>query len=195
MLNQCCFDNGTLALSCCLLYAGGMATVRSILDDHEADIIAQIAALRSQLVPLERELMEVRLAKSAVDRGGLEQDQPRLVFSTAKDERSPEGHVDAWRRKVVFGAGSKFESPYARLTIKSLIIKALAEHFSRGATSIQLLDFFSNAWGRSDVVRTSLSPQLSRLRSDGVLFRRGPVWHLSASHNLNFKSNKTATDQ
>jgi hypothetical protein len=53
-------------------------------------------------------------------------------------------------------------SPYADLTMKQLVVKALDEHFQHGATTRQLLDFFRDAWDRN-IERTNLSPQLSRL--------------------------------
>jgi hypothetical protein len=64
--------------------------------------------------------------------------------------------------------------PYAHLTMKQLIIKALSEHFHNGATTRQLLDFFRDAWGRA-IERQNLSPQLSRLYQEGVIGRIPPA--------------------
>lgn len=69
------------------------------------------------------------------------------------------------------------DSPYARLTMKDLVRKALREHFKDGATAQQLLDFFRDAWGRH-IERHNLSPQLSRLRSDEEIGWKDNVWFL-----------------
>lgn len=168
-----------------------MVNLRSLLSDHEAATVQKIAQLRAELVPLERELFEIRLAKSALARGPAPVDQPQLALLKSNEDRGPENHIDAWRNIVVHG-GHRTKSPYERLTIKELVKKALIEQFKDGATAHQLLELFANAWGRHDVMRTSLSPQLSRLRNEGVVFRKGQVWRLAASHNPEAK--KAATD-
>jgi len=68
-------------------------------------------------------------------------------------------------------------SPYDHLTMKQLIMKALTEHFQSGATAKQFREFFRDAWSRN-IDRASLSPQLSRLRSDKIIGREGNVWFL-----------------
>ena len=70
-------------------------------------------------------------------------------------------------------------SPYANLTMKELVVKALREHFHQGATTRQLLEFFRDAWGR-EIERTSLSPQLTRLFAAGIIsqFGEGKEWFL-----------------
>ncbi|HEV2815836.1 MAG TPA: hypothetical protein VGW40_01235 [Allosphingosinicella sp.] len=171
-----------------------MVNVRSLLDDHEASIEERIAVLRAELVPLERELFEVRLAKAALERGFPSREQPQLAFLKGARPSGPASHVDVWRQRIVSSAAIAPRSPYARLTIKELVRKALSEHFTHGATANQLLELFANAWGRTDVVRTSLSPQLSRLRQERVLFREGQVWRLRTTDNVNH-SEKTAADQ
>jgi hypothetical protein len=69
-------------------------------------------------------------------------------------------------------------SPYYQYsTIKQLIKKALTEHFQSGATAFQLREFFRDAWARN-IDRESISPQLSRLRSEKIIDREGNVWFL-----------------
>jgi hypothetical protein len=65
------------------------------------------------------------------------------------------------------------------LTIKQMVVKALGEHLVSGATSVQLLEFFAKQWGRTEIMRTSLSPQLSRLKESGIIELQGKVWHLA----------------
>lgn len=63
------------------------------------------------------------------------------------------------------------------LTMKQLVVKALKEHLLDGATANGLLDFFAREWGRDEIMRTSLSPQLSRLKDEGTIRLNGKVWH------------------
>jgi hypothetical protein len=84
-------------------------------------------------------------------------------------------------------------SPYEHLTMKQLIMKALTEHFSRGTTAKQLREFFRDAWARK-IDRASLSPQLSRLRSDKIIDREGNVWFLIKKHDGHAKQLPTLKD-
>jgi len=72
-------------------------------------------------------------------------------------------------------------SPYEHLTMKQLVMKALTEHFQSGATAKQFREFFRDAWARN-IDRASLSPQLSRLRSEKIIDRDGNVWVLFKKH-------------
>lgn len=64
-------------------------------------------------------------------------------------------------------------------TIKELIVKALDDHFKQGASAVDLIEFIKNAYGRA-VERSSLSPQLSRLKQDGWIEQRADgTWDLT----------------
>ena len=65
-----------------------------------------------------------------------------------------------------------------KLTMKQLVVRTLTEHLKNGATANELLDFFERKWGRK-IERTSLSPQLSRLKSDNIIQLQGKTWRLS----------------
>ncbi len=144
--------------------------VRDLLADHEAELISRLKSLREQIIPLERELAEVRKARSAVTLVDYGPEQVSIQFPMAGQsaEKKPDYSVQ--------------QSPYARLTIKELVRKALAEHFQRGATANELLSFFSDVYGRTEVQRTSLSPQLSRLKEDGKVILIGKKWLLPMAH-------------
>lgn len=170
-------------------------TVRQLLDDLEADILMRMDPVRKELNILERELADVRKAKNAVNS---EDGPPRLVVRmlTGADLRQTPPRA--------FGGGepqplAAAPSPYAKLTMKQLVRKALDEHFTNGATANELLDFFRNAWGRNDIIRTSLSPQLSRLKREGVVTLRGMKWHLTAASTapelIFLPDQKTGADQ
>lgn len=155
-------------------------TVRELLDDHEADLISRLKALRDQIIPLERELAEVRRARSAVSMIDYGPEQTQILFPAKSQPGEPERPAARAARDL-----SPPRSPYARLTIKQLVRKALTEQFERGATANELLDFFADAWGRSDVLRTSLSPQLSRLKQEGEIILIGQKWSLPTNQNRN----------
>lgn len=92
---------------------------------------------------------------------------------------SPSGSVSSWRAVVHH---ARLANPDAgRRTIKQLVVEALTGHFTGGATANDLLEFFAREYGRDDIVRTSLSPQLSRLKEEGKIVRVGHTWHPSDS--------------
>jgi hypothetical protein len=165
-------------------------TVRDLLSDYEADLLDRLKSLRDQIIPLERELAEVRRARSAVSLVDHGPEQAQIQFPLIRTT-SQEGGLqrDLTSRR----------SPYARLTIKQLVLKALEEQFERGATANELLDFFRDVYGRGEIARTSLSPQLSRLKQDRQIILIGQKWSLPTAHNREIEDevaeSKTATDQ
>ncbi len=132
-------------------------SVRSVLEELERQLQSRVDALRRELEPLERELSDVRKAKSALAPRPTEA-AGSLNLSEAALHEAPE--------------------PYRSMTMKQLIRAALREQFPNGATANQLLDFFAHSWSRRDIVRSSLSPQLSRLRWDKEIDRNGYRWFL-----------------
>jgi len=109
------------------------------------------------LDPLEKELAEIVRAKSAVGMSS--------------------GVSYGALRAPILG---KHPAPY--MTIKQLVREALDTCFRDGATVKQLIGFFKESWDR-EIRQESLSPQLSRLRTDGVIERRGHVWFLTSGRN------------
>jgi hypothetical protein len=65
-----------------------------------------------------------------------------------------------------------------KLTIKSMIVTALTSHFHDGATPAELRTFIKDVFSR-EIDRTSMSPQLARLREDGAVEQRDMKWRLS----------------
>lgn len=61
-------------------------------------------------------------------------------------------------------------------TIKDYVVQVLSES-KRGMSALDILTAINERFGK-DYDRTSLSPQLSRLRQDGVVGLRGPIWYL-----------------
>lgn len=150
-------------------------SVRQLLDDAESDILMRMDPVRKELNILERELADVRKAKNAINSDGLASTVVRVIGIGDMRSVSPKFYGGGEARDL-----TPPPSPYAKLTMKQLVRKALDEHFTNGATANELLDFFRNAWGRNDVVRTSLSPQLSRLKRDGAIKLDGMTWRLAS---------------
>ena len=168
-----------------------MTNVRRFLDDHEEGLKARLSALRSEIIPLEQELLEVRLAKAALKRDGNPEDQPRFALASPTALQIDDATSLATSNRISLTTSDPFRSPYFRLTIKQLVQKALTEHFPNGATANQMLDLFANVWGRGEIRRTSLSPQLSRLRDANIIFRTGHIWRLRQAREPEI----AATDQ
>lgn len=138
--------------------------LRDYLEQRESELLTEIGDLHRKLAPLEAELAEVRRAKAAIG-------MP-ISDAAPADEKL--------LRSVTLERFDEVQrtSPYAHLTMKQLVVKALGEHFQHGAETRELVDFFRDAWGR-DIARTNLSPQISRLYSEGVISRTGRLWVLT----------------
>jgi prefoldin subunit 5 len=174
-------------------YASSPASnaLREFVMEHEQKLTAKISDLHAKLTPLEAELAEVRRAKGAI---GMMMPAPRSeaplvemlvgvtriarVLGAAQKRASEILQADQAGHSVDVPAALPPPSPYANLTMKELVVKVLAEHFHEGATTRQMLEFFRDAWGR-DIERTNLSPQISRLRQEGIIGRSGAAkWYL-----------------
>lgn len=137
------------------------------LERRERELTEQIATLRKNLEPRERELAEVcrmraSLAASQTLAGeavaALEQKSSNALFNLAV---GPNTFPQAGMLAGLLGSGEN-------LTIKEKIVRALRDHFSLGARPTDLRNFIKEAYG-DDIPLTSLSPQLSRLREEGTI--------------------------
>src|SRR5262249_19080342 len=63
-----------------------------------------------------------------------------------------------------------------KLTIKEMVVEVLGV-LGRGADALEILRLINERF-QADLERTSLSPQLSRLKTDGILDRQGMIWIL-----------------
>jgi len=131
-----------------------MSNLRDFLARREGELEQRIKEIEAELRPLRMELLEVKRAQHAI--------------------------LGPFDRPPTNPPGSPIEdNPFDRLTLKEMVRKALQEHFQNGATALELLAFFKSKWGR-DVPRPSLSPQLSRLKEEGILDLKGRVWLLQS---------------
>ena len=68
---------------------------------------------------------------------------------------------------------------FVRPTIKEGIIQLLEEVYPMGLTALEILDRLNRRWWRGELKRTSLSPQITRLKnSGGVIGERG-TWKVA----------------
>jgi hypothetical protein len=75
---------------------------------------------------------------------------------------------------------------YAHMTIKQLVIRALLDHFHKGATAAEIREFIRNGYGR-EIDPSSLRPQMHRLKAEGILVNDAgnDVWDLSEKIRAN----------
>lgn len=135
-----------------------------MLRNRRSEIETELTSLRARIAPLREEHHKITSAIHAIN---------GTMIQATGGEASMRS-IDHKRR----AANPDIQS----LTFKQLVIKALTEHLTNGATALELLAFFRREWGR-DLMRTSLSPQLSRLKHDRKIELRGKVWHLARNEN------------
>jgi hypothetical protein len=163
-------------------------TLGGFLTRRREELEAQISILRGQLVPREAELAQINKMRqlladaTVVGSDGLPQSNscatPTLVFEAVG--RLPPG-------QQVTNLPPVFEA-VANLTIKQMILGALRDHFHEGATPAELREYFKHAYGR-EIDRTSISPQLTRMRDDGIIEQppssgEGGKWRLTMRGDL-----------
>jgi hypothetical protein len=124
-----------------------------LMRDRVAELERQISELRTELRAREFELHQAQAALTL------------MIGIKPSGSQASMGAVAHFTRQK--------NPETAKLTIKELALKALNEHMSNGATSKQLIDVFVQKWGRDDIARTSLSPQLTRLKEEGMISRQG----------------------
>ena len=133
-------------------------SLRLLMD--RADMIrVRLEDLRAEARPLEAELEQVKRGIKAM--AGLFPPTGVIASRNAVAHRQRMANPDA-----------------QELTIKQMVIATLREHLPNGATANELLEAFFRNWGRKEM-RTSLSPQLTRLKRDGKIELHGKVWTLA----------------
>lgn len=136
------------------------SAIEDILRDELDKIDARIKQVEQSLAPLFAEREKIHRALKAVA-------EP-VSATVARGAVAQE-----------IGSDGGISNPFSSLTMKELTVKALKERFTNGATAAQLIAFFAEAWGRKDIQRSSFSPQLSRLKNEGVTELDGKIWRLA----------------
>ena len=148
-------------------------TLHSFLERRERELTHQLAALRGEIESKQRELAEIQRV-----RGTLASPLPpeagtwQMAADLAKE--AVKRLIQQTDVAPVGGVPPSNEKP----TIKSMIVTALTSHFHDGATPAELRTFIKDVFSR-EIDRTSMSPQLARLREDGAVEQRDMKWRLS----------------
>ena len=89
-----------------------------------------------------------------------------------------------------FVINTKTMADLDKLTIKQRVTKALTEQYPDGAHYSDILTYINENWPHLPVKRTSLSPQLTRLRRRHVirLDEDKSIWHLVANQEATNES-------
>jgi hypothetical protein len=154
-------------------------SLRSFLERRERELTHQLAALRGQIESKQRELDEIKKVRAT-----LTSSPPSPPDNISVEVAADVVRAEASRRSVnliqqitnaaVTGLPALEQNP----TIKSMILTALSSHFQDGATPAQLRTFIRDVFGR-EIHRTSMSPQLARLREEGVVEQSGTKWRIA----------------
>lgn len=147
---------------------GRSDTVYEFLERRERELTHELAGLRGEVDVREKELAHVRSARRQIDLLGANDaadfGKPKQISIEGVSAKGIAGEIKASVGHEI----KKADAQYDHLTIKELILKAMDDHFHNGATAIELREFIKNAYGR-DIDRASLTPQMSRLRDEGIL--------------------------
>jgi DNA-binding transcriptional ArsR family regulator len=140
------------------------------LEIRERELESQISNVRGHLAPLEAELAQVRKMRSLIADA-----RAAGLTDLASDAILPDPPAQSALEQVaqaIQPAVSQLSQLAAAqsetLTIKEMILRALRNHFKKGASPSELRDYMRDAFGK-DVDRNSISPQLTRLRELGAV--------------------------
>jgi len=137
------------------------AELQRLLDDEQATVDSldkKLEAARDSLTALHLELGELDVAEAAI--------------STPTSSGPRNAGRNILRRVSQDGR---------KLTIKDLAIDALNDS-PDGADALKIIKIINDKFG-VDVPRTSISPQLSRLKKEGLIFLNNKVWRISRPEN------------
>jgi len=175
-------------------------TTAQFIARRERELLAQISALRGQLVPKEAELAQIQRMKEAMQPPG----SPLSSLGAALlGTRNSNSFVDGLRTFLdqpppppppeqysQFGllaalGRTKGVKSYSAMTIKELVIQALLDAFPNGATAAHIREFIRAGYDRT-IEPSSLRPQMHRLKADSVLSfdPKTETWNLTPEKRL-----------
>ena len=143
------------------------------LEIRERELESQISNVRGHLASLETELAQVRKIRSLIAdarAAGFIDLASDAVLPDPPAQSSLEQVAQAFQPAVsqLLAAQQLAFAESEPLTIKEMILRALRDHFEKGASPSELRDYMRAAFGK-EVDRNSISPQLARLREDGMV--------------------------
>ncbi len=126
--------------------------------DFMTDLLEYIRKRRAQLL---RELEELDSAEKVYLKSQKTGSQQRVFIDFVEQPVS-----DIFKEKRV------------PRTIKQMVLRLLDESSPQGLTALEILERIQKRW-KSELERTSLSPQLTRLKVDGAIYNEKNQWFRS----------------
>ncbi|MCA0051639.1 winged helix-turn-helix domain-containing protein [Mesorhizobium sp. B283B1A] len=136
-----------------------MASLNEFLAVRHRALVRALAETRHRLSSIEEEIEQIERAAEAAN------------ISLEISE------VGRRSKAIAFSSQSKLPQ-----TMKEAAVEALKDEAS-GMTTNDILKVVNDKLG-TNYPRSSLSPQLSRLKGDGILYREGDRWILAPDRNL-----------
>lgn len=138
-------------------------------------IVSRKAELRRQIDAAQAELSELDQAEKAI--GTVHEASVALGLVTEVDTAGRIGALKGTISLPRFTARGTLR----KATIQTMIVDVLRD-FPGGLEALEIVRHIRERYGR-DVPRTSLSPQLSRLKTDGVIDLENKTWRLTESNS------------
>jgi len=153
-------------------------TLRSFLERRERELTHQVAALCGQIESKRAELAEIQRVRATLAPSPPSPPDVSSFERAADDIRAAPNRPRVDLMQQTDNPPVAVPSSNEKLTIKSMILTALSSHYHDGATPAELRIFIKNVF-RREIDRTSMSPQLARLREDGAVEQTDRKWRLS----------------
>ncbi|GEM_PF-3383263 len=128
-----------------------MESTADILLAHKQKLVAQLALAKAKVESIETEIANVDSAIGSLPQTPAPAHKPTPV---------------------------KVRHDGRKMSVKAMVLESLDLHLPDGGEVHDLLNCFATVYGRDDVARTSLSPQLTTLKNEGKISRDGMIWRL-----------------
>lgn len=168
--------------------------LRAYVEARERELRQRKAVLCDEVDAIDSELAEIEKVKAALSIEATRCDEADEICPPTTIQSEQKSGAEAVYdtisgiskiRRTFVEAAEKFQFiQFEHMTLKELAVSALkSKHFPLGATTAELCEFLRNAYGR-DVPPSSLSPQLSRLKANGVVRQEGDRWQIVPPQGL-----------
>lgn len=128
-----------------------MESTADILLAHKQKLVAELALAKAKVESIETEIANVDSAIGSLPQTPAPAQKPAPV---------------------------RMRHDGRRMSVKAMVLESLELHLPDGGEVHDLLNCFATVYGRDDVARTSLSPQLTTLKNEGKISRDGMIWRL-----------------
>lgn len=138
--------------------------------------------VRRRRAELRKELEELDVAER-VYRASQEEDAGLLEDELLRRQEPPSAEDMAQVREIFRQAAKdRHERTFQPKTIKQQVITILDEMYPAGLTALEILDRINKRWN-AHLERTTLSPQLTRLKRDRAIKNDKTKWYLVVQDN------------